>query len=57
MTETYSFSEWLKRQRKQLRLIQRELAMAEYCPIAMIKKCEADRLLSLPTSFIGHAAP
>jgi predicted ATPase/DNA-binding XRE family transcriptional regulator len=40
--ETYSFGEWLKRRRKQLRLTQRELATAVYCSTAMIKKIEAD---------------
>lgn len=40
--ETYSFGEWLKRRRKQLRLTQRELAASAYCSVAMIKKIEAD---------------
>jgi predicted ATPase/DNA-binding XRE family transcriptional regulator len=40
--ETYSFGEWLKRRRKQLRLTQREVATAVYCSTAMIKKIEAD---------------
>ena len=42
MANTYSFGEWLKQQRKQLRLTQREVATAVYCSIAMIKKIEAD---------------
>jgi transcriptional regulator with XRE-family HTH domain len=40
--DTYSFGEWLKQRRKQLRLTQREVATAVYCSIAMIKKIEAD---------------
>ena len=40
--ETYSFGEWLKRRREQLRLTQRKLATAVYCSVAMIKKIEAD---------------
>jgi predicted ATPase/transcriptional regulator with XRE-family HTH domain len=40
--ETYSFGEWLKRRRKQLRLTQRELAANAYCSVVMIKKIEAD---------------
>ena len=39
---TYSFGEWLKQRRKQLRLTQREVAAASYCSVAMIKKIEAD---------------
>ena len=42
MTDTYSFGEWLKQQRKQLRLTQREVATAVFCSTAMIKKIEAD---------------
>ena len=40
--ETYSFGEWLKQRRKQLRLTQREVAKAVFCSTAMIKKTEAD---------------
>lgn len=40
--ETYSFGEWLKRRRKQLKLTQREVATAVFCSTAMIKKIEAD---------------
>ena len=40
--ETYSFGEWLKQRRKQLRLTQREVAAAAYCSPAMIRKIEAD---------------
>src|SRR5262245_528983 len=40
--ETYSFGEWLKGRREQLRLTQRELAATAYCSVAMIKKIEAD---------------
>ncbi len=40
--ETYSFGEWLKRRRRQLRLTQRELAADVYCSVPMIKKIEAD---------------
>ena len=40
--ETYSFGEWMKQRRKQLRLTQREVATAVYCSTAMIKKIEAD---------------
>jgi transcriptional regulator with XRE-family HTH domain len=42
MTDTYSFGEWLKQRRKQLKLTQREVATAVYCSTAMIKKIEAD---------------
>ena len=42
MTMTFSFGEWLKQRRKQLKLTQREVATAVYCSIAMIKKIEAD---------------
>jgi predicted ATPase/transcriptional regulator with XRE-family HTH domain len=42
MVNTYSFGEWLKQRRKQLKLTQRELATAVYCSTAMIKKIEAD---------------
>ena len=42
MTDTYSFGEWMKQRRKQLKLTQRELATAVYCSTAMIKKIEAD---------------
>ena len=42
MTDIYSFGEWLKQRRKQLKLTQREVATAVYCSIAMIKKIEAD---------------
>ncbi len=38
----YSFGEWIKRRRKQLRLTQRELAANAHCSVAMIKKIEAD---------------
>src|SRR5215470_12915984 len=41
-TETYSFGEWLKGRREQLRLTQRELAVTVHCSLAMIKKIEAD---------------
>src|SRR5262249_52302951 len=40
--DTYSFGEWLKQRREQLRLTQRELAMTTHCSVAMIKKIEAD---------------
>ncbi|MBK8900778.1 MAG: helix-turn-helix domain-containing protein [Anaerolineaceae bacterium] len=40
--DTYSFGEWLKQRRKQLRLTQREVATAVFCSTAMIKKIEAD---------------
>lgn len=39
---TYSFGEWVKQRRTQLRLTQREVATAIFCSIAMIKKIEAD---------------
>ena len=42
MEETYSFGEWVKGRRNDLRLTQRELAAAAYCSTAMIKKIEAD---------------
>ena len=38
----YSFGEWIKQRRKQLRLTQRELAVNAHCSVAMIKKIEAD---------------
>lgn len=40
--ETYSFGEWLKQRREQLRLTQRELAATVHCSVAMIKKIEGD---------------
>jgi predicted ATPase/transcriptional regulator with XRE-family HTH domain len=40
--ETYSFGEWIKQRREQLRLTQRELAATVYCSVSMIKKIEAD---------------
>ncbi|NIV28332.1 MAG: helix-turn-helix domain-containing protein, partial [Anaerolineae bacterium] len=40
--DTYSFGEWLKQRRKQLRLTQRELASSAFCSVPMIKKIEAD---------------
>ena len=40
--DTYSFGEWLKQRRKQLRLTQQEVATAVFCSTAMIKKIEAD---------------
>ncbi|HVO42816.1 MAG TPA: helix-turn-helix domain-containing protein [Aggregatilineales bacterium] len=40
--ETYSFGEWLKRRREQLRLTQRALGVTVHCSVAMIKKIEAD---------------
>ncbi|MCA9928513.1 MAG: tetratricopeptide repeat protein [Anaerolineales bacterium] len=43
MTSTYSFGEWLKQRRKQLKLTQREVATAVYCSTAMIKKIESDQ--------------
>ncbi|MBE2220883.1 MAG: helix-turn-helix domain-containing protein [Anaerolineae bacterium] len=42
MIETYSFGNWLKQRRKQLRLTQKEVATAVFCSTAMIKKIEAD---------------
>ncbi|NIP23731.1 MAG: helix-turn-helix transcriptional regulator, partial [Phycisphaerae bacterium] len=39
---TYSFGEWLKQRRKQLKLTQREVAESAFCSIAMVKKIEAD---------------
>lgn len=42
MTATYSFGEWIKQQRKRLRLTQREVAERCYCSVATIKKIEAD---------------
>jgi predicted ATPase/transcriptional regulator with XRE-family HTH domain len=42
MVDTYSFGEWLKQRREQLRLTQRELASTSHCSVAMIKKIEAD---------------
>ncbi|MFZ1400804.1 MAG: helix-turn-helix domain-containing protein [Candidatus Promineifilaceae bacterium] len=42
MNSTYSFGEWLKQRRTQLRLTQREVATAVFCSPAMIKKIEAD---------------
>ena len=43
MHETYSFGEWLKRQRKINGLTQRELASRSHCSIITIKKIEADQ--------------
>jgi predicted ATPase/transcriptional regulator with XRE-family HTH domain len=40
--ETYSFGEWLKGRRTQMRLTQRELASRTHCSVAMLKKIEAD---------------
>ncbi len=40
--ETYSFGEWIKQRREQLRLTQRELAATIHCSVSMIKKIEAD---------------
>ncbi|HRQ42389.1 MAG TPA: helix-turn-helix domain-containing protein [Chloroflexota bacterium] len=42
MINSYSFGEWLKQRRKQLKLTQREVATAVYCSTPMIKKIEAD---------------
>lgn len=42
MIETYSFGEWLKQRREQLRMTQRELASLTHCSVPMIKKIEAD---------------
>ena len=42
MIETYSFGNWLKQRRKQLRLTQQEVSTAVFCSTAMIKKIEAD---------------
>jgi predicted ATPase/transcriptional regulator with XRE-family HTH domain len=41
-SETYSFGEWLKQRREQLRFTQRELASMTYCSVPMIKKIESD---------------
>lgn len=42
MADYYSFGEWLKQRRKQLKLTQREIAGAVYFSTSMIKKLEAD---------------
>ena len=43
MTATYSFGEWIKQQRKQYRLTQREVAERCHCSVATIKKTESDQ--------------
>lgn len=43
MTVIFSFGEWIKRQRRQLRLTQRELAGQVHCSTATIKKIESDQ--------------
>ncbi|MFN8418382.1 MAG: tetratricopeptide repeat protein [Anaerolineae bacterium] len=40
--ELYSFGDWVKQRRLQLRLTQRELASLTYCSVPMIKKIESD---------------
>jgi transcriptional regulator with XRE-family HTH domain len=43
MTVIYSFGEWVKQQRKRLRLTQGELAAQTHCALATIKKIEIDQ--------------
>jgi len=40
--ETYSFGEWLKQRREQLRQTRPEVAAEAYCSVVMLKKIEAD---------------
>ena len=42
MYDTYSFGEWIKLRRQDLRRTQREIASSAFCSLAMIKKIEAD---------------
>lgn len=42
MGDVYSFGEWIKQRRLQLRLTQREVAARAFCSTAMVKKMEAD---------------
>ncbi|HRQ42435.1 MAG TPA: helix-turn-helix transcriptional regulator [Chloroflexota bacterium] len=60
ITHTYSFGEWLKQRRQQLRLTQREVATAVYCSTAMIKKIEAAERQPSPElaqALAGQQAP
>lgn len=43
MTVTYSFGEWVKRQRQHLRLTQSEVAAQTHCSTATVKKIESDQ--------------
>jgi predicted ATPase/DNA-binding XRE family transcriptional regulator len=43
MPVIYSFGEWVKQQRKRLRLTQGEVAAQSHCALATIKKIEADQ--------------
>lgn len=43
MTVTYSFGEWVRQQRKRLRLTQGEVAAQTHCATATIKKIETDQ--------------
>ena len=42
MDATYSFGEWMKRQRRMMGLTQREVAERAHCSVVTIKKIEAD---------------